>query len=529
MIKKTKKASGDAMKIICLLMLVSVCVLATEIEHNPFFKKPRVEEEENDDITILNRLNYLQLDLKDEILFDLSHHFYYNNQRIIYWDLSNDYRLSIQTFVKVATSNYDSYLKINTQALYEYLNQNNGDKNSKCQDEICVFSCVLSLSYEPFEKDPVTGKRTNKSYTLSQNVEGSITDYSKGQYILPSSMKYLNYRMGSTPLLPYSYKNILRGDLSISPLMTKRKCIGIGEYQRRKEKGTWIGDNIENVCDNIGKFVPEEQESEHEQKYDLDFKNIPADEVGVKIRSSTTNELFQWSSQLEETPIHWKIHKNQYMMYITSSVDYPMARVYRIDDLTGKLVLLKILKLSVECKAKTNSIYYTQITTYDLNQNSIILRCQTNDPEVATYFYRFSIVDKIVMIEKQKVQPCLKECSEIYYGSGLNDYIPKMACVQHQVIADKVTPIQQNVIIFEVYDEPLEFRQINTINVFSLAPDGYADGHLGFDSTVYQLINKVKSSDGKFAHNFIYTVDQIVFSAKDKEQFIANMILKLNI
>jgi hypothetical protein len=36
--------------------------------------------------------------------------------------------------------------------------------------------------------------------------------------------------MGSTPLLPYSYKNILRGDLSISPLMTKRKCIGIGEY-----------------------------------------------------------------------------------------------------------------------------------------------------------------------------------------------------------------------------------------------------------------------------------------------------------
>jgi hypothetical protein len=121
MIKKTKKASGDAMKIICLLMLVSVCVLATEIQHNPFFKKPRVEEQ-NDDITILNRLNYLQLDLKDEILFDLSHHFYYNNQRIIYWDLSNDYRLSIQTFVKVATSNYESYLKINTQALYEYLN-----------------------------------------------------------------------------------------------------------------------------------------------------------------------------------------------------------------------------------------------------------------------------------------------------------------------------------------------------------------------------------------------------------------------
>jgi hypothetical protein len=128
-------------------------------------------------------------------------------------------------------------------------------------------------------------------------LNGIITQNKFGNYDIPKNLKTLNYRTGSSPLLPYSYRNILNADLRLSHSESLRKCIGFGEFMARKENGTWKGDNVENICKDSGKFEPEQQESANDDsEYDLPFKTVNKHEVGVKIKSTTFGEFGQWSS-----------------------------------------------------------------------------------------------------------------------------------------------------------------------------------------------------------------------------------------
>lgn len=80
------------------------------------------------------------------------------------------------------------------------------------------------------------------------------------------------------------------------------------------------------------------------------------------------------------------------MMYVTDSDDYPIAKVFRING-SSRMELIKTVKLAQECKQRKSNTYETRIESFDLNENSMILRCDTDDPDIATFFYRFVIVD----------------------------------------------------------------------------------------------------------------------------------------
>jgi hypothetical protein len=129
-----------------------------------------------------------------------------------------------------------------------------------------------------------------------------------------------------------------------------RKCVGFGEFLNRKKKNKWHGDNIENICDQVGNFVPDEQESGKKQKFDYPFREIREDEMKIMVKSTTFQEFYQWSTQMQDPPLHWKLHMNNFIMYVTDSADYPIARIFKIDKDSSQLKLIKTVKLAQECK-----------------------------------------------------------------------------------------------------------------------------------------------------------------------------------
>lgn len=528
------------------MLLLALLVMPSVFAHMHQSQNSQIvsaEEDIDDDITILNRLNFLHVDIEDYVYFDLRRHFFYKVTKEPHWHLYETYNDTIKISVKKTLSattpvggepvyEYKSYLEINMKDLYnvlyeEYQKSHSGYDPKKKQDFTGQFRSSITLSYSKFEKDD-EGKVIAQSYSLSQNLDGMITNITIGEYSIPKALRYLNYRKGSSPLLPYSYRNILNGDLTVKHRQSIRKCIGFGEFQKRKNNDEWHGDKVENICEQVGRFVPEQQETEDEQKYDLEFKKVRDEDLGVVVKSTTFGEFYQWSNLMQDPPLHWKLHRNTYMMYVQDSIDYPIAKVYKITKPNSSMVLIKTVKLAQECKQRRGGIYTTRIASFDLNENSMILRCDTDDPEIATYFYRFVIVDKIVLIEKQKFNPSLKHCSDIYYGGGMKDYIPKMACIKHQEVDGKVTDQQMGVVLFEVYDEPLEFREISNISVLDLMPDQYATGKLGHNSKqIQELMEKTNEPNSPFTYVFKFTVDQIKFSVKNNDHFLANMMIKL--
>ena len=57
------------------------------------------QEDPDDDITILNRLNFLHVDIEDIVYFDLTKHFFYNKYRKPIWSISESYNDRIQIYV----------------------------------------------------------------------------------------------------------------------------------------------------------------------------------------------------------------------------------------------------------------------------------------------------------------------------------------------------------------------------------------------------------------------------------------------
>jgi hypothetical protein len=353
------------MKVKTLKYLLTVLLVAqVALSHTHSDNGSIIEtEEEDDDITILNRLNFLDVDILDNVYFDLTKHFYYNGKLRPKWHISNTYADKISIVVKQEPSPvlgqdpvFKSYLEINMQDLYDHLKAEHEkhqggfdpDHNKEFKG---LFASTISLSYSDFKKNPETGIFEASGYSLSQKLMGMISNTRNGNFVLPEHFKHLNYRSGSNPLLPYSYRNILNADLTIRHLESERKCVGYGVYQERLKAGTWTGDNIENVCEKVGKFVPEPMEDEEteekkEGKYIYNFRKIPSEKLGVIVRSTTFGEFHQWSNLMQEEPLHWKLHRNNYMVYITDSMDYPIARVFKIDKESTKLKLIKQIKLA---------------------------------------------------------------------------------------------------------------------------------------------------------------------------------------
>jgi hypothetical protein len=113
-----------------------------------------------------------------------------------------------------------------------------------------------------------------------------------------------------------------------------------------------------------------------------------------------------------------------------------------------------------------------------------------------------------VLIEKKEFDPSLKHCSNIYYGHGIKNYIPKMGCIRHEVIDGKITPNHMGIVLFEVYDEPLEFRKISDIPLLSLTLNDYATGNLGFNSDkIKELMSKTIGEGHRWTYRFKFIVD----------------------
>jgi hypothetical protein len=67
-----------------------------------------------------------------------------------------------------------------------------------------MFKSQISLSYSEFEYDEASKTMKPKGYALSQALNGMISNITLGEYEIPKDLRYLNYRTGSKPLLPYS-------------------------------------------------------------------------------------------------------------------------------------------------------------------------------------------------------------------------------------------------------------------------------------------------------------------------------------
>ena len=80
-------------KILLVTFCLQICFLSAQASQDLY---PRLSNAQEDDITILNLFNSLQLDTNDFIYFDLSKYFSYDLETRPYWDISNYYGNTIK-------------------------------------------------------------------------------------------------------------------------------------------------------------------------------------------------------------------------------------------------------------------------------------------------------------------------------------------------------------------------------------------------------------------------------------------------
>lgn len=95
------------------------------------------------------------------------------------------------------------------------------------------------------------------------------------------------------------------------------------------------------------------RDREPEEKYELASKDAQ-DRIKVRVETSSTVEISQWTEVFQTTPVYWNMHMNKYIIYLVDDLKTPaIARLYRITS-ENKLILMKSMNLPQICRNLTN-------------------------------------------------------------------------------------------------------------------------------------------------------------------------------
>lgn len=145
---------------------------------------------------------------------------------------------------------YPSYLEINVKDLADVLVHQNypvlDAPGKNPYDTKLHFTTSISLSYSPFEGS--AAGEIKSQFTISQILEGTVSDTTSKEYSIPMNLKPLSLNVQSQVMLPYSYMNILNGDLTLETSKITRKCVTKDVKDQMVAQGEWKGEAIENVC-----------------------------------------------------------------------------------------------------------------------------------------------------------------------------------------------------------------------------------------------------------------------------------------
>lgn len=356
-------------------------------------------------VTILNRFSNLTLDKNDTVFLPWDDHFQYRGGTIDPKDI--EFQIRTERFSKWITTknfirgqNFRDRICIDPKGIWDELK---GEDRKEFTAEVCV----VHHRAHPDDKGVVL------TYELCQNLHGIVLDIDNNDYSIPKKLDTLSYFTGTLPTLPYSFDNVFNSDFSFK-------------------------------LSNITKINSDGEEVVQEQEPFGHSFNLP-----------NVKEHIQWAKVIKEVPKYWRFHsKGKYLVYVTleSQVVSPALRIFKKDE-SNRLELLKARRIVKTCAN------FDSINSEDMNSNTILLRCFGGPTGHLHYtFYKINIInEKIVMTETFSIGSEYQNCSKIFFDKTQPGFVPKMACVKALVVGKKQTRFAKRVVIFDIYDEPLEF------------------------------------------------------------------------